>query len=127
MADSARAETGRRAVVIGIDHHEGAGVWNQLGGCVNDAVAVHDLLVGRVGLVPAAIELLLAPAPGWRAPAGIAVPTGVPLATAANVRAALGRLAEADGIDEAIVYYAGHGVRVARDYDNPEPSGPEAP
>jgi hypothetical protein len=114
MADSARSVV-RRAVVIGIDRYDGAAAWNQLGGCVNDAVEIHDFLVGRVGLAAAEVELLLAPAPDWRPPAGIAVPTDVRSATAADIRAAFARLAEADGIDEAIIFYAGHGVRVARE------------
>jgi hypothetical protein len=114
MTRSARAVV-RRAVVIGIDRYAGAAAWNQLGGCVNDAVEIHDFLVGRVGLAATEVELLLAPAPGWRPPAGIAAPTDVRSATAADIRAAFGRLAEAERIDEAIVFYAGHGVRVARE------------
>jgi hypothetical protein len=105
----AASETRLRGVVIGVDHYRHFGPGGQLAGCVNDAVAIHRFLVDHVGVPAARLELLLAPAPGRHEPAA----TGP--ATAAGIRAAFARLVEAGDATEVIVYYAGHGIRIARD------------
>jgi hypothetical protein len=97
-----------RGVVIGVDHYRYFGPQGQLAGCVNDAVDVHHFLVDHVGVPATRLELLLAPAPER----GALAATGP--ATAAGIRAAFGRLLDADDADEVIVFYAGHGIRIAR-------------
>jgi hypothetical protein len=107
-ASTPRAAKSIRGVVIGVDHYRHFGPNGQLTGCVNDAVAIHHFLVDHVGVPATRLELLLAPAPERGAMAA----TGP--ATAAGIRAAFGRLLDAEDADEVIVFYAGHGIRIAR-------------
>ncbi len=96
-----------RALVIGVDHYIHVSERQQLRGCVNDALAVHALLVERLAVPRSRIDLLLSARPGRAVPVHRA-------ATTAELRAAFARLADdaAPG-DEVFVFLAGHGVRVS--------------
>jgi hypothetical protein len=96
----------RRALVIGVDHYVHVSKRRQLGGCVNDALAVRALLVERFGVAPERIDLVLSPQPGR-----VVQPHRI--ATAPEIRAAFGRLAtDVTPGDEVLVFYSGHGARV---------------
>lgn len=101
MQSSNRART--HVLLVGIDAYAG----QPLSGCVNDVVAMRDLLIARLGVSESDITLLAAPSPssGRTLPAAER-PTG------AAIRAALERLAsDAVGAeDRVIVHYSGHGA-----------------
>lgn len=92
------------ALVIGVDRYPGLSEQEQLGGCVNDAEAVRRFLVERAAIPEE--NLLCLTSPNDTAPA-----------TAANIRAAFAALAQGGRVqpgDHVVLFYAGHGVRLAR-------------
>jgi hypothetical protein len=94
------------AVLVGIDAYRARPLY----GCVNDVDAVRALLVERAGVPPGNIQSLASPHPGARR----TPPAGEAPATLANLRAALAELTRRAGRgDRILIYYSGHGVRVA--------------
>ncbi|KAL5854477.1 hypothetical protein ACOSQ4_004279 [Xanthoceras sorbifolium] len=75
----------------------------ELHGCINDVIAMREVLIKQFGFDPSRIELLT------DAPAGssLAVPTG------ANIKAALNRMVDgAEAGDVLFFHYSGHGTRI---------------
>lgn len=97
------------ALVVGVDAYRNH---RSLAGAVRDAEAMAAFLVGRLGVPPPAVRVLLAP----REPAALAGP--VPSAGRPTYRAlvaelrALGKRATADGARQVLFYYSGHGGRL---------------
>ncbi|XAR53085.1 hypothetical protein NMG60_11021485 [Bertholletia excelsa] len=76
---------------------------NELHGCINDVMAMRDVLVGRFGFDPVHIEILT-DAQGTSA---AAMPTG------ANIKKVLARMVEqAVAHDLLFFHYSGHGTRI---------------
>ncbi|HSK01639.1 MAG TPA: caspase family protein, partial [Kofleriaceae bacterium] len=94
------------AVLVGIDAYRA----RPLHGCVNDVDAVRALLVERAGVPPGNIQSLASPHPGARRKR----PADEAPATLANLRTALAELTRrARRGDRILIYYSGHGMRVA--------------
>lgn len=93
-------------VLIGIDAY---GDFRPLRGCVSDIDAVQRLLLERAGIPASQITRLVSPHP---TPERHSIVPAQP-ATAANIRAALSKLASerVGSRDRILVYYAGHGAR----------------
>ncbi|KAL5789604.1 hypothetical protein ACOSQ2_004492 [Xanthoceras sorbifolium] len=75
----------------------------ELHGCINDVIAMREVLIKQFGFDPSRIELLT------DAPAGssLVVPTG------ANIKAALNRMVDgAEAGDVMFFHYSGHGTRI---------------
>ncbi|KAL5856850.1 hypothetical protein ACOSQ3_004308 [Xanthoceras sorbifolium] len=75
----------------------------ELHGCINDVIAMREVLIKQFGFDPSRIELLT------NAPAGssLVVPTG------ANIKAALNRMVDgAEAGDVLFFHYSGHGTRI---------------
>ncbi|KAL5789611.1 hypothetical protein ACOSQ2_004499 [Xanthoceras sorbifolium] len=75
----------------------------ELHGCINDVIAMREVLIKRFGFDPSRIELLT------DAPAGssLVVPTG------ANIKAALNRMVDgAEAGDVLFFHYSGHGAMI---------------
>lgn len=127
LASGAQAQT-RRALVVGIDDYGGAeasasappfasleskgggrrrGSWGNLDGAVNDALAVRDVLVRRLGFAPEHVTVLTNR-------------EATRDAIVATFRRVL--VAEAAPGDVAFFYYAGHGSQVLNTL-SPEPDG----
>jgi metacaspase-1 len=84
----------RLATLVGCNY---AGTRYELRGCINDALAMRDLLVSRFGFAPADVAVLTDDA-------GV-VPTG------ANIKRALGDMvARAAPGDVLFFHYSGHGT-----------------
>ncbi|KAK1591716.1 hypothetical protein Q3G72_012300 [Acer saccharum] len=93
----------RRAVLVGCNYPN---TKNELHGCINDVVAMKEVLIKRFGFEPSGIELLTDDALG---PAGssLVMPTG------ANIKAALKRMVDgAEAGDVLFFHYSGHGTRI---------------
>lgn len=108
-----------RALLVGVDFYElnrtSAGAFASLSGCVRDVESVAAMLHERVAL-PRSITKLLSPAAeGKQAPPE----PGAALPTYENLRAALERLVEEtrEG-DFVLIYYSGHGARVATRFED---------
>ncbi len=98
-------------IVIGIDKFDTSRF--NLAGCVNDAVAIYDLLTTNVGVLPANIQLLLAPLlPVTGLPEGVTFED----AKAATIQRAFDDIvARVQQGNHVVVYYATHGAR----FENP--------
>ncbi|MFM8533448.1 MAG: caspase family protein [Acidimicrobiia bacterium] len=93
------------ALVVGVDRYPAFRPQDQLSGCVNDANAVRQFLVGRVEVPEANVLSLVSPR----------TPTTALAATAANIRAEFTALqGRVNAGDHVVLFYAGHGVRVSR-------------
>ncbi|XP_059645988.1 metacaspase-9 [Cornus florida] len=88
----------RLAVLVGCNYPNSP---NELHGCVNDVVAMGEVLVRRFGFESSHIELLT------DAPGSMVMPTG------ANIKNALGKMVDqaAQG-DVLFFHYSGHGTRI---------------
>lgn len=104
----------KRAVLVGCNY---VGKPNQLKGCVNDALAIRELLMQRYGFMGPNVRLLIdepARAPG--------VPSVMP--TRANILAALDEMLRNVRRGDTLVFtYSGHGVQSARDASRDENDG----
>ncbi|KAL5854482.1 hypothetical protein ACOSQ3_004289 [Xanthoceras sorbifolium] len=90
----------RMAVLVGCNYPN---TKYELHGCINDVIAMREVLIKRFGFDPSRIELLT------DAPAGssLVVPTG------ANIKAALNRMVDgAEAGDVLFFHYSGHGARI---------------
>ncbi|KAL5787269.1 hypothetical protein ACOSP7_004218 [Xanthoceras sorbifolium] len=90
----------RMAVLVGCNYPN---TKYELRGCINDVIAMREVLIKRFGFDPSRIELLT------DAPAGssLVVPTG------ANIKAALNRMVDgAEAGDVLFFHYSGHGARI---------------
>lgn len=102
-ANPVEADSGRprdHVLLIGIDGYK----TQPLGGCVNDALAIREILEQRFSIATGSIQLLASPT------AGRHVENALP-ATANEIRQALDVLAS-DHVgpdDRVFIYYAGHG------------------
>ena len=86
----------RMALLVGCNYPNSQ---YELHGCINDVVAMQELLVERFGYEPTSIELLT------DGPGSKVMPTG------ANIRKALNRMVgEAEEGDVLFFHYSGHGV-----------------
>ncbi|XP_061345431.1 metacaspase-9 [Gastrolobium bilobum] len=89
----------RLAVLVGCNYPNTS---NELHGCINDVLAMRDMLVKNFGFDPKNIELLI-DAPG----SSSAMPTG------ANIKHALARMVDrAEAGDVLYFHYSGHGTRI---------------
>ncbi|OVA19516.1 Peptidase C14 [Macleaya cordata] len=74
---------------------------NELHGCINDVLAMRDVLVNRFGFEPTNIELLT------DAPGSLVMPTGV------NIMSMLNQMVDrAEPGDVLFFHYSGHGTRI---------------
>ncbi|XP_027351119.1 metacaspase-9 [Abrus precatorius] len=90
----------RLAVLVGCNYPNTA---NELHGCINDVLAMKDMLVKRFKFDPTNIELLT-DAPGSSA---LSMPTG------ANIKQALASMVDrAEAGDVLYFHYSGHGTRI---------------
>ena len=112
----------RRAVLIGIDAYQFV---NPLGGCVNDALAIHDLLVSRGNFAPENVRVLLASRTPAQVPDALATAEAPTNQKMHEYLDALARASRAD--DEVVIYYAGHGVRIANPQNSQEQIGAIVP
>lgn len=88
----------RLAVLVGCNY---ANTPHELNGCINDALAMRDVLVKRFGFDQKHIELLS------DAPDSLVMPTG------ANIKKALHRMVNrAEPGDVLFFHYSGHGTRI---------------
>ncbi|KAL5856836.1 hypothetical protein ACOSQ3_004294 [Xanthoceras sorbifolium] len=90
----------RMAVLVGCNYPN---TKYELHGCINDVIAMREVLIKQFGFDPSRIELLT------DAPAGssLVVPTG------ANIKAALNRMVDgAEAGDVMFFHYSGHGTRI---------------
>lgn len=88
------------AVLVGCNYPNTS---NELHGCINDVLAMRDMLVKRFGFHPTNIELLI-DAPGS---SSSAMPTG------ANIKRALASMVDrAEAGDVLYFHYSGHGTRI---------------
>ncbi|KAF7145702.1 hypothetical protein RHSIM_Rhsim04G0135200 [Rhododendron simsii] len=91
-------EKKRLAVLVGCNYPNTP---NELHGCINDVVAMRDVLVTRFGLDPSHIELLT------DAHGSLIMPTG------ANIKRALHQMVDkAEPGDVLFFHYSGHGTRI---------------
>lgn len=90
----------RLAVLVGCNYPNTS---NELHGCINDVLAMKDMLVKRFGFDPTNIELLIdAPSSS-----SSAMPTG------ANIKRALASMVDrAEAGDVLYFHYSGHGTRI---------------
>ncbi|KAK6228554.1 hypothetical protein QQP08_004074 [Theobroma cacao] len=88
----------RLAVLVGCNY---ANTQHELHGCINDVVAMREVLVERFGFDPSHIELLT------DAPGSLVMPTG------ANIKASLNEMMnKAEAGDVLFFHYSGHGTRI---------------
>lgn len=88
----------RIAVLVGCNYPN---TKNELRGCINDVLAMRDVIINRFGFDPNHIELLT------DAPGSSVMPTG------ANIKAALDRMvSKAEAGDVLFFHYSGHGTRI---------------
>ncbi|KAH9675058.1 metacaspase-9 [Citrus sinensis] len=88
----------RIAVLVGCNYPN---TKNELHGCINDVLAMRDVIINRFGFDPNHIELLT------DAPGSSVMPTG------ANIKAALDRMvSKAEAGDVLLFHYSGHGTRI---------------
>ncbi|KAJ8770320.1 hypothetical protein K2173_014930 [Erythroxylum novogranatense] len=88
----------RMAVLVGCNYPN---TRNELHGCINDVLAMRDMLVERFGFDPANIELLT------DAQGSSVLPTG------SNIRNALSQMIDqAEDGDVLYFHYSGHGTRI---------------
>ncbi|KAL9425184.1 hypothetical protein AB3S75_032173 [Citrus x aurantiifolia] len=88
----------RIAVLVGCNYPN---TKNELHGCINDVLAMRDVIINRFGFDPNHIELLT------DAPGSSVMPTG------ANIKAALDRMvSKAEAGDVLFFHYSGHGTRI---------------
>lgn len=88
----------RIAVLVGCNYPN---TKNELHGCINDVLAMRDVIIKRFGFDPNHIELLT------DAPGSSVMPTG------ANIKAALDRMvSKAEAGDVLFFHYSGHGTRI---------------
>ncbi|KAK8494453.1 hypothetical protein V6N13_016498 [Hibiscus sabdariffa] len=94
----------RLAVLVGCNYPK---TQYELHGCINDVVAMRDVLVNRFGFEPRNIELLTdAPVEGEGSSPAV-LPTG------ANIKAALSKMVnQAETGDVLFFHYSGHGTRI---------------
>lgn len=86
------------AVLVGCNYPN---TKNELHGCINDVLAMRDVIINRFGFDPNHIELLT------DAPGSSVMPTG------ANIKAALDRMvSKAEAGDVLLFHYSGHGTRI---------------
>ncbi len=112
----------RRALLIGIDGYQAV---RQLRGCVNDILAVREFLVNKADFPAANVRLLLAPPAGTALPASLGT---VEPPTKANIRRYFQELAGASKPDDqVVVYYSGHGTRLANPQNAKEQIGAIVP
>lgn len=91
-------EKKKLAVLVGCNYPNTP---NELHGCINDVVAMRDVLVTRFGLDPSHIELLT------DAQGSLIMPTG------ANIKRALHEMVDkAEPGDVLFFHYSGHGTRI---------------
>ncbi|XP_057948424.1 metacaspase-9 [Malania oleifera] len=89
----------RLAVLVGCNYPN---TRNELHGCINDVLAMQDMLLNRFGFQLGDIELLIDDAPG---------PTIMPTGT--NIKAALDRMVDqAQSKDVLFFHYSGHGTLI---------------
>ncbi|PSS19404.1 Metacaspase-9 subunit p10 like [Actinidia chinensis var. chinensis] len=89
----------RLAVLVGCNYPNTP---HELHGCINDVVAMREVLVKRFGFDPSHIELLI-DAPGG----SLAMPTG------ANIKKALGQMVDkAEASDVLFFHFSGHGTQI---------------
>lgn len=88
----------RIAVLVGCNYPN---TKNELHGCINDVLAMRDVIINRFGFDPNHIELLT------DAPGSSVMPTG------ANIKAALDRMvSKAEAGDVLLFHYSGHGTTI---------------
>ncbi|XVE68434.1 hypothetical protein DITRI_Ditri09bG0068400 [Diplodiscus trichospermus] len=88
----------RLAVLVGCNYPN---TQYELHGCVNDVLAMRDLLLKRFGFDPSHVQLLI------DAPMSSVMPTGV------NIKAALDTMVnQAEAGDVLFFHYSGHGTRI---------------
>ncbi|KAJ9548685.1 hypothetical protein OSB04_021228 [Centaurea solstitialis] len=88
----------RLAVLVGCNY---ANTPNELHGCINDVLAMRQVLINRFGFEPHNIQLLT------DAPGSLIVPTG------AKIKEALDRMVDnAESGDVLYFHYSGHGTRI---------------
>ncbi|KAL4308323.1 hypothetical protein GQ457_01G048480 [Hibiscus cannabinus] len=94
----------RLAVLVGCNYPK---TQYELHGCINDVVAMRDVLVNRFGFETRNIELLMdAPVEGEGSSPAV-LPTG------ANIKAALSKMvSQAEAGDVLFFHYSGHGTRI---------------
>lgn len=98
------------AILIGVDRYPGLDARFQLGGCVNDAIALCRFLLDRVHVPEANVRLLLSPCSP--APLGDATPSAVRSADRETILAAFEELRQAARRGaHVVIAYSGHGVR----------------
>lgn len=91
------------AVLVGCNYPK---TKNELHGCINDVVAMRDVLINRFGFQPAHVQLLT-DAPGSSSSPPLVMPTG------ANIKKALDQMVdEAQPGDVLYFHYSGHGTRI---------------
>lgn len=88
----------RLALLVGCNYHN---TRYELHGCINDVLAMREVLVNRFGFKPTQIELLT------DAPESPVMPTG------ANIKGALDKMvSKAEDGDVLFFHYSGHGTRI---------------
>ncbi|OMO53857.1 Peptidase C14, caspase catalytic [Corchorus capsularis] len=88
----------RLAVLVGCNYPN---TRYELHGCINDVLAMKDVLVNRFGFDPSHVQLLT------DAPGSVVMPTG------ANIKAALENMVQqAEAGDVLFFHYSGHGTRI---------------
>ncbi|KAK6228553.1 hypothetical protein QQP08_005167 [Theobroma cacao] len=88
----------RLAVLVGCNYPN---TKHELHGCINDVVAMREVLVERFGFDPSHVKLLT------DAPGSLVMPTG------ANMKAALNEMVnKAEAGDVLFFHYSGHGTRI---------------
>ncbi|KAF9601459.1 hypothetical protein IFM89_020226, partial [Coptis chinensis] len=88
----------RMAILVGCNYPNSP---NELHGCINDVLSMHDTLASRFGFEPKNIEVLT------DAPDSLVMPTG------ANIMKALNRMIDqAEPGDVLYFHYSGHGTRL---------------
>ncbi|XWS74599.1 hypothetical protein CRYUN_Cryun01aG0012400 [Craigia yunnanensis] len=88
----------RLAVLVGCNYPN---TQYELHGCINDVVAMRDVLQERFGFNPSHVQLLI------DAPGSLVMPTG------ANIKAALNKIVnQAEAGDVLFFHYSGHGTRI---------------
>ena len=88
----------RLAVLVGCNYPN---TQYELRGCINDVVAMRDMLLERFGFDPSHVQLLI------DAPGSSVMPTG------ANIKSALNKMVnQAEAGDVLFFHYSGHGTRI---------------
>ncbi|KAF4436509.1 hypothetical protein F53441_13230 [Fusarium austroafricanum] len=118
-----KPEVTKRAVLIGIDHYErpsalpprtntnGGDIhYNNLRGCVNDALATREYLVNTMKVDPSHIDTLLAPVPGSKRPFPFP-DEAYREPTYKNITSALEDVARISSKGDFVyIHYSGHGA-----------------